>query len=64
MIFYTYIPIEHIRIFVIISLIINEFLYGEVQIPCGFLYQDLYLRAVSMDGVFEQRLSQRQRVFA
>ena len=33
MIFYTYIRTEGVRIFVIISLIQNEFSYGKSQIP-------------------------------
>ena len=43
MIFYTYIQIEWIRIFVIISLILNEFSYGKEQIAdtSSFLYARL-----------------------
>ena len=35
-IFYTYIRTERERIFVIISLILNEFSYGKAQIPHRF----------------------------
>ena len=36
-IFYIYIRTERVRTFFIISLILNEFSYGEAQIPHRFL---------------------------
>ena len=36
-IYYTYIWTERIRIFVIISVILDEFSYGRAQIPYRFL---------------------------
>ena len=52
MIFYTYIQIERIRIFVIISLIFYEFLHGKAQIHHRFVVASRYLRNVSMHAVF------------
>ena len=50
MIFYTYIRTELIRIFVIISLLFNEFSYSKVQIPHRFCSSH-YPGAVSMNAV-------------
>ena len=49
-IFYTCSQTKRIRIFVIISLMLNEFSYSKVQIPHGFV-ASRYLRGVSMHAV-------------
>ena len=63
-IFYSYIRTEPIRIFVIISLILNEFSYGKAQIPHGFLYQPLSKSRCYGRCIFPRNLEQRLKVFA
>ena len=63
-IFYSYIRTEPVRIFVIISLILNEFSYGKAQIPHGFLYQPLSKSCCYGRCIFPHNLEQRLSVFA
>ena len=63
-IFYSYIRTEPVRIFVMISLILDEFSYGKAQIPHGFLYQPLSKSCCYGRCIFPHNLEQRLKVFA
>ena len=53
-----------IRIFVIISLIVNEFSYGKAKIHHPSCCKPLYKRHFHFYCIFSHNLEQRQKVFA
>ena len=63
-IFYTYIRTERVRIFVIISLMLNEFSYGKAQIPHRFCSKLLSKSFFHARCSFPHILEQRHSVFA
>ena len=64
MIFYIYFRTEQVRIFVIISLILNAFSYGKAQIPHRFFVatDKHYLKDVPMHAVFFLTNSSKDRM--
>ena len=58
MIFYTCIRTERVRVFVIVSLIPNEFSYGKEQL----FIASRYLRDVSKHAVFFYTTSSKDRM--
>ena len=61
---YTYIRTERVKIFVIISLMLNEFSYGKAQIPHRFCSRPLFKRCFQARSCFPHNLEQRRSVFA
>ena len=62
MTFYTYIRTERVSIFVIISLMLNEFSYRKAQIPHRLFVASRYLRDFSMHAVVFHTSSSKDRM--
>ena len=64
MTFSTYIRTERVRKLIIISLILNEFSSGEVQIPCRFCSLSLDKSRFHERCIFPHKFEQCMKVFA